>query len=96
MGQPISGQTSNELRHDGQHGRKGQSAGLEQVGASRGTTFEREMPSQRGLERDEARPGQRGDKGALAAEDRVPESAETAAAEWRYEPSTKRDNPHKH
>ncbi|PWY95280.1 hypothetical protein BO94DRAFT_484006, partial [Aspergillus sclerotioniger CBS 115572] len=90
LGHPGSGQTSNELRHDGQHGRKGQSAGLQQVGAQESEKFERQIPSQRGLERDEARPGQRGDKGALAAEDRNPEPAETAAAEWKYEPSTKR------
>ncbi|RAL05521.1 uncharacterized protein BO80DRAFT_421544 [Aspergillus ibericus CBS 121593] len=90
LGHPGSGQTSSELRHDGQSGRKGQSAGLEQVGASGSDKFERQIPGQRGLERDEAQAGQRGDKGALAAEDRDPEPAETAAAEWKYEPSTKR------
>ncbi|PWY89913.1 hypothetical protein BO70DRAFT_358927 [Aspergillus heteromorphus CBS 117.55] len=91
LGHPGSGQTSQELHHDGQAGRKGQSAGLEQVGAFQTGKYERQIPSQRGLERDEARPGQRGDKGALSAEDRIPEPAETAAAEWKYEPSTKRD-----
>ncbi|PYH94862.1 hypothetical protein BO71DRAFT_324491 [Aspergillus ellipticus CBS 707.79] len=90
LGHPGSGMTSQELHHDGQSGRKGQSAGLEQVGGFQTGKYERQLPHQRGLERDEARPGQRGDKGALAAEDRLPEPADTAAAEWRYEPSTKR------
>lgn len=33
MGKPASGQTSRELRHDGQHGNK--HSGLESVGATR-------------------------------------------------------------
>ncbi|RAL16986.1 uncharacterized protein BO97DRAFT_467501 [Aspergillus homomorphus CBS 101889] len=75
LGHPGSGQSSTELRHDGQSGRKGQTAGLEQVGANASDKFERDMPSQRALDREDARPGQRGDKGALAAEDRQPASA---------------------
>ncbi|RAK78502.1 uncharacterized protein BO72DRAFT_447165 [Aspergillus fijiensis CBS 313.89] len=97
LGHPGSGQSSAELHHDGQPGRKGQTAGLEQVGAYADSKFERDIPGQRALDRDEAHlAGPRGDKGALAAEDRQPEPATTAAAEWKYEPGTKRDNTHKH
>ncbi|RAH79801.1 hypothetical protein BO86DRAFT_390712 [Aspergillus japonicus CBS 114.51] len=97
LGHPGSGQTSAELRHDGQPGRKRQTAGLEKVGAYADSKFERDIPGQRALDREEGHlAGQRGDKGALAAEDRQPEPATTAAAEWKYEPGTKRDNTHKH
>ncbi|KAB8074234.1 hypothetical protein BDV29DRAFT_156836 [Aspergillus leporis] len=81
LGHPGGGQTSAELRHDGQGHRKNPGGGLESVGASQEPRFERGIPSQRGLERDEAQRGQRGDKGALAAEERQPESAETLDAE---------------
>ncbi|KAE8164912.1 hypothetical protein BDV40DRAFT_298003 [Aspergillus tamarii] len=90
LGQPGGGQTSAELRHDGQQHRKNPGGGLEGVGASKEPRTERQIPGLRGLERDEAQGGQRGDKGALAAEDRQPESAETLAAEWKYEPQTQR------
>lgn len=75
LGHPGSGQTSSELRHDGQSHRKHGGGGLEGVGASREPGFERYIPDQRGLERDQARGGQRGDKGALGAENVQPESA---------------------
>lgn len=90
LGHPGSGQTSTELRHDGQHGRKNPGVGLEGVGASMEGNFGRTMPSQRGIDRDQAKPNQRGDKGALAAEDREPEGAKTLDNEWRYEPQTQR------
>ncbi|KAE8355973.1 hypothetical protein BDV28DRAFT_145619 [Aspergillus coremiiformis] len=64
--------------------------GLESVRASQKPSFERQIPGQRGIERDEARGGLRGDKGALAAEDRQPESAATLDAKWKYEPQTQR------
>ncbi|KAE8379561.1 hypothetical protein BDV26DRAFT_291160 [Aspergillus bertholletiae] len=80
LGHPGSGQTSAELRHDGQQHRKNPGSGLESISASK-------VP---GFERDEAQRGQRGDKGALGAEDRDPESAETLDAEWKYEPQTQR------
>ncbi|KAB8224880.1 hypothetical protein RU639_006566 [Aspergillus parasiticus] len=90
LGHPGGGQTSAELRHDGQKHRKNPGGGLEGVGASQEPRNERQIPGLRGLERDEAKGGQRGDKGALAAEDRQPESAETLDAEWKYEPQTQR------
>ncbi|KAJ6078300.1 hypothetical protein N7467_008053 [Penicillium canescens] len=93
LGKPLQGQTNVELNHDGQHGRKKQTAGLEGVGASaRDPGIERRFPDQRGLEREEAGvSGTRGDKASRAAEEMVPESAETLSREWKYEPSTKRD-----
>ena len=36
LGVPYSGQTNNEERHNGQHGRHRQKFGLEQFGASQG------------------------------------------------------------
>ncbi|OGM49200.1 hypothetical protein ABOM_004039 [Aspergillus bombycis] len=90
LGHPGGGQTSAELRHDGQTHRKNPGGGLESVGANREPGLEREIPGLRGLGREEAQRSQRGDKGALAAEDRQPESAETLDAEWKYEPQTQR------
>lgn len=93
LGKPMVGQTSNEIRHDGEHGRKRQTYGYETVGASGHPKHtehsigdpqkvsDRNHPNQRGIERDEARGGQHGDKGSLAAEDLRPEPADTVAAE---------------
>jgi hypothetical protein len=93
FGKPLQGQTSIELNHDGQHGRKKQTTGLEGTGASTSQDpGERQLPDQRGLEREEAVvSGTRGDKASRAAEEMNPESAETVSKEWKYEPSTKRD-----
>jgi len=69
LGKPLQGQTGVELAHDGQHGRKKQSAGLEGVGATapnRGV--ERQFPNQRGIEKEEAQNGTRGNKADRAAE----------------------------
>ncbi|GES62194.1 hypothetical protein ATEIFO6365_0005017000 [Aspergillus terreus] len=90
LGHPGGGQTSSELRHDGQHGRKNPGVGLEGVGANKGNNLDRQIPEQRGIERDQAQGGQRGTKGAMAAEDRQPEGAETLSSEWKYEPQTQR------
>lgn len=89
LGQPMVGQTSSELHHDGQAHRKHHGGGLEGVGASKQDRFERTIPSQRGIERDEARSGQRGDLGA-SAEEIDPEPSERLDQEWNYEPGTKR------
>ncbi|KAJ5746872.1 uncharacterized protein N7511_008568 [Penicillium nucicola] len=94
FGKPLQGQTNVELKHDGQHGRKKQAAGLEGMGASnQDRGIERQFPDQRGLEREEAGvSGTRGNKIARAtAEEIEPESAETLSKEWKYESSTKRD-----
>ncbi|KAJ6111253.1 hypothetical protein N7486_003488 [Penicillium sp. IBT 16267x] len=91
MGKPLQGQTNIEVNHDGAHGRKKQTAGLEGVGATAPNHIERQFPDQRGIERDEAQPGTRGDKADRAAENMMPEGAETLDAEWKYEPSTKRN-----
>ena len=90
LGHPGSGQTSTEIRHEGAHGRKKQSAGLEGVGAFREDKFERNLPDQRGIEREQNASGHRGNKGVLGAENIQPESADTLASEWKYEPGTKR------
>lgn len=91
MGKPLQGQTSVELGHDGAHGRKKQSAGLESVGAHREDRgLERRLPDQRGLEK-EAKTSGTWRKAGRAAEDMRPEPAETLDAEWKYEPTTKRD-----
>ena len=92
FGKPLQGQTGVELAHDGEHGRKKQSAGLEGVGASlQDHGIERKFPNQRGIEREEAQNGTRGNKADRAAENMMPEGAETLDAEWKYEPSTKRN-----
>ncbi|KAJ5991723.1 hypothetical protein N7451_007447 [Penicillium sp. IBT 35674x] len=92
LGKPLQGQTGVELAHDGEHGRKKQSAGLEGVGATpQNRGIERQLPNQRGIEREEAQSGTRGNKADRAAEDMLPEGAETLDAEWKYEPSTKRN-----
>ncbi|KAF2241233.1 hypothetical protein BU26DRAFT_525431 [Trematosphaeria pertusa] len=85
LGHPGQGETSTELRHDGQHGRKKQ--GLGTIGL--GTTEEKgdvvqgrdpEFAHQRNLPED-VPSGQRGNIGGPPAEERVPESAETVAVE---------------
>ncbi|CAI7625581.1 unnamed protein product [Penicillium bialowiezense] len=94
FGKPLQGQTNTEVRHDGQHGRKKQSYGLEGVGASvQDRGIERQFPDQRGLEKEEAvSSGTRGNKAArAAAEEREGESAETLDKEWAYDSRTKRD-----
>lgn len=93
FGKPLQGQTGVELAHDGAHGRKKQSAGLEGVGASTvDRSVERQFPSQRGLEKEEASTsGSRGNKADRAAENMDPEPAETMDKEWKYEPKTNRD-----
>lgn len=62
LGKPLQGQTSTELRHEGQHHRKnpgGYGAGLVGTGASGASSGnqpadEHVQPSQRGLEKEEA------------------------------------------
>lgn len=91
-GKPLQGQTGVEQRHDGEHGRKKNASGLENVGSHReDRTGERKFAEQRGLEKEEATTsGTRGDKADRAAEHMRPEPAETLDAEWKYEPTTKR------
>lgn len=90
LGHPGVGETQREIYHDGNHGRKRQTHGLEGVGTYREDRNERRLPDQRGTEREEARGGEHGDKGSLAAEDQRPEPAQTLDNEWKYEPGTKR------
>lgn len=95
-GKPMQGQTSNEMRHEGNHHRKHHGSGYEGHGAtghpkhSEGSIGNsqkvdpRYTADQRALDRDEAPPGvtgQRGDKGTLGAEDIPPQPAETVARE---------------
>lgn len=90
LGKPMGGQTSAELAHDGAHGRKKQSSGLEGVGSSMDDrSIERQLPNQRGMEREQDFSGQRGNKADRSAANMRPEPAETLDAEWKYEPSTK-------
>lgn len=89
----MIGETSNELRHDGEHHRKHHGSGLEGVGANAPPKhYEHSFgdpqkvdpkfnPSQRALDREEAQPGTRGNKGAAGAEDLPPQPAETIARE---------------
>ncbi|KAJ5226495.1 hypothetical protein N7468_007720 [Penicillium chermesinum] len=93
LGKPLQGQTNVELAHDGAHGRKKQTSGLEGVGASSGGRgIERQFPDQRALEKEEgAAAGTRGNKADRAAENMNPEPAETMDREWKYEPTTKRN-----
>lgn len=78
-GHPGQGQTSTELRHDGQHGRKKEPLGLQRIAddpvpATNQMADPRIDQTQRALDKDEAQPG-RGDKGSRAAEDLPPENA---------------------
>jgi hypothetical protein len=86
LGHPGSGQTSTELRHDGQHTRKnpGQ-GGAEGVGgaAREFKTVDEHDPkfaNHRALDKDEAEVG-RGNIGGPAAQEREPVSASAVAAE---------------
>jgi len=85
LGHPGQGQTSTELRHDGQHTRKkigsGGTDGLQH--GAQGKTVDPHDPKfagQRALDKDDAQVG-RGSLGGPAAEERLPESSETVAAE---------------
>lgn len=85
LGQPAQGQTSKELHHDGQAGRKNPGmGGAEGVGGSAGqSTIDPHAPNmagQRALDKDEATIG-RGNVGGPSAEERVPEPASTVAQE---------------
>ena len=85
----MGGQTATELRHDGAHGRAKQRHGLEGVGAgdrvpgmagrgdARGES-ELRRAEQRAEQVEDARVGA---AGGVAAEGRVPESAEAVARE---------------
>lgn len=88
------GQTSHEQRHAcADHHRKHHGSGLEGVGANAGPKHSEHgpgdkqkvdpkyNPSQRALDKEDAKPGTRGEKGALGAEEMVPQSAETVASE---------------
>ncbi|KAI9850931.1 MAG: hypothetical protein M1838_004817 [Thelocarpon superellum] len=84
LGQPVQGQTSNELRHDGQHTSSRQRLGTAGLGASDGGlqgADSRLDGRQRALDKGDAAPGQ-GDTHIVAAEDQIPVSAEEVAAEF--------------
>ncbi|KAF2104343.1 hypothetical protein NA57DRAFT_70553 [Rhizodiscina lignyota] len=94
LGHPGQGQTSTEIRHDGQHSRAKQGTGLVGTGASGMETggvvnaskavnpHDPAFANQRGLEKEEAGvAGERGNIGGPSAEERIPESSETVAAE---------------
>lgn len=89
LGHPGQGQTSTEIRHDGSHGRKKEGHGLAGVGASGVGNDSKvvdgrdpEFANQRALDKEEgALAGQRGTVGGPAAEERLPETAETVARE---------------
>lgn len=84
-GHPGQGQTSTELRHDGQHTSKKQGGGLAGVGASVGSSNQMvdkdTQPKERAVDKEEGQfAGTRGDKGEdypqPPAQNREPESAE--------------------
>ncbi len=87
LGKPAQGMSSKELRHDGLPKRERPGQGLVGVGAegvvSGGKPVdEREVPGQRALDREEARPGERGDKVVVGADDGLENvTAEGVAAE---------------
>lgn len=84
LGHPGVGQTNNEIRHNGEHGRKHQANGLEGVGTYRQDRVERNLADQRGIDREGVHGGEHGDKGILAAENIAPEPAEKA--HYKYQP----------
>ncbi|THX77651.1 hypothetical protein D6D05_05697 [Aureobasidium pullulans] len=77
LGQPIQGQTSSELRHDGQSHRKNPGTGLDGLkSGAQGKTVDSRLPEhagQRNLESDEAQGGTRSN--IPSAEERIPDSA---------------------
>ena len=86
LGHPGSGQTSSELRHDGEHTSTKHGGGLAGVGASVGSSNQMvdtdTQPKERALEKEEGKlAGTRGDKGddypQPPAQNREPESAES-------------------
>jgi len=92
-GHPGQGQTSAELRHDGQRGGVKQGTGLIGKASTMETggvensleSIDQKDPAfanQRALDKEEGRfAGERGNIGGPPAEERIPESAETVAAE---------------
>jgi hypothetical protein len=86
LGHPGQGQTSSELRHDGQNSGKKQSTGLAGLSSGVGqgggvvTGHDPQFAGQRNLEED-VPAGERGNTGGPAAQERLPEGAETVAAE---------------
>ena len=85
LGHPGAGQSSAEMRHDGEKGRKNPGQGLQGVGAATQEfkTVDASDPKfkqHRVLDSDEAEPG-RGTIGGPAAEEREPVSADQVASE---------------
>lgn len=83
LGKPIQGQTSSELRHDGQHHRKNPGTGGYEglKSGAQGKTVDPHLPEfagQRAQDKDEAVIGR---SDVPSAEERVPETSETVAAE---------------
>ena len=85
LGKPMQGQSSSELRHDGQNSGQKQGLGLAGLQSGKYNTNqgvdERMDESQRSLESEHGARGTRGDKSELGAEDLPGESAETVARE---------------
>ncbi|KAF2203460.1 hypothetical protein GQ43DRAFT_438782 [Delitschia confertaspora ATCC 74209] len=86
LGHPGQGMTSTEIRHDGSHGGKKQGqglVGLTTVGNDTKDTNKGRDPAfanQRALDKDYPT-GVRGDTGGPMAQDQIPETADTVAAE---------------
>jgi hypothetical protein len=84
LGKPVQGQSSVEIRHDGHKHRKNDGHSLEGTGASASQTGINErdpvFAGQRALERDDAQVGKK-EAGSTDAQNRLPETAETVAAE---------------
>ncbi|KAL9111684.1 MAG: hypothetical protein Q9227_003958 [Pyrenula ochraceoflavens] len=88
-GHPGQGQSSAELRHDGQSGRTRQGGGLESIGvdSGAGVVSGRDREDQRALDRDftagtkGTMEAERGNKTLDGAENMLPEGAQTLASE---------------
>jgi len=84
LGHPGAGQSSAEIHHDGQSHRKNPGQSLEGTGATAGQSginaHDPAFADQRALNKDNAKVDGR-DAGGAPAQDRLPESAETVAAE---------------
>lgn len=90
LGKPIQGQTSAELRHDGQTHRKAVGGGgVEGLNTAPGyknvDPHAPEHAGQRALDSEVAQPGQRGTVGGPPAEERLPETAEGVATETKLD-----------
>jgi hypothetical protein len=81
LGHPGQGQTSNELRHPDKKGGSGLVGLADSVGQGNVKDLKDDPTHAQQRNLDDVPTGQRGNTGGLSAQERVPESAESVAAD---------------